>query len=271
MIEITDKEFSQFSAYIKKYYGINLKNEKKVMFIGRLQNVLLEAGCNSFAEYYEHIITDITGQAAITLIDKITTNHTFFMREADHFKFFQDKVLPFLKLSVRDKDLRIWCAASSSGEEAYTIAMIIDEFFGYDKLMWDKKILATDISESVLDIAERGIYSSERIKPLPIQWKQNYFRKFDEDNWIVNSMIKNEVIFRKFNLMENIFPFKRKLHVIFCRNVMIYFDNDTKDRLIRKFYDSLESGGYLFLGHSETINRIGSDFEYVMPSVYRKN
>ncbi len=271
MIEITDKEFSTFSLYIKKNYGIYLKSEKKLMFTGRLQSVLADVGCDNFSEYYDYVISDPTGQAAIRLIDKVTTNHTFFMREADHFKFFQEKVLPYLHKSVQNKDLRIWCAASSSGEEAYTLAMIMDEYFGSEKMLWDRKVLATDISESVLDTAVKGIYSDERIQPLPLHWKQNYFKKFDSENWIVNNVIKSEVIFRKFNLMEEIFPFKKKMHVIFCRNVMIYFDNDTKDRLIQKFYDSLERGGYLFLGHSETINRFTSDFEYVMPSVYRKN
>lgn len=271
MIEITDKEFSQFSVYIKRNYGINLKTEKKLMFSGRLQNVLTDIGCESFSDYYEYVRSDSSGQAAITLIDKVTTNHTFFMREADHFTFFQEKVLPYLKRSVQSKDLRIWCAASSSGEEAYTLAMILDEYFGAEKLLWDKKILATDISESVLDVATRGIYSNDRIKPLPTQWKQKYLKKYDSENWVIHNSIKNEVIFRKFNLMEGFFPFRKKFNVIFCRNVLIYFDSETKDQLIQKFYDALEVGGYLFLGHSETINRFGSCFDYVMPSVYRKN
>ncbi len=270
MIDITDKEFNKFSIFIKRNYGINLKKEKKVMFMGRMQNVLSDSGFDNFDDYYDYVVSDITGQAAITLIDKVSTNHTYFMREADHFKYFQDKILPYLKATVQNKDLRIWCAASSTGEEAYTIAMILDEFFGNDKLLWDKKILASDISESVLDTASKGIYSSERIKPLPSQWRQNYFRKYDNENYIINNFIKNEVLFRKFNLMENVFPFKKKIHVIFCRNVMIYFDNETRDGLIRKFYDTIEPGGYLFLGHSETINRSCSNFEYVMPSVYRK-
>lgn len=270
MIDITENEFSQFSLFIKRNYGINLKSEKKVMFTGRLQGVLSDIGCESFTDYYEYIVSDTTGQAAITLIDKVTTNHTFFMREADHFAYFKEQILPYLKLTVTDRDLRIWCAASSSGEEAYTLAMILDEYFGTEKLLWDKKILATDISESVLSTAIKGIYSEERICPLPTLWKQNYFQKYNDENWVVRNSIKNEVIFRRFNLMEQYFPFKKKFHVIFCRNVMIYFDNETKDNLIRKFYDSLERGGYLFLGHSETINRMNSNFEYVMPSVYRK-
>ncbi len=271
MVEITEKEFKQLTEYVKKNYGINLKTEKKVLVMGRLQGVLLDAGCNSFTEYFEYVLADRTGQAVITLIDKISTNHTFFMRESGHFDFLRDHVLPGLKESVHEKDLRIWCAASSTGEEAYTLAMLLDEYLGPEKSWWDKKILATDISQSALETAVRGIYSDERITPLPVHWKQNYFRRYDEENWIVEERIRNEIIFRKFNLMESFFPFKKKFHVIFCRNVMIYFDNETRDLLVDKFYSHLEPGGYLFIGHSETINRVRSEFQYIMPAVYRKN
>lgn len=270
MLEITEKEFKQLTEYIKKDYGINLKEEKKILVAGRLQTVLLQTGCNSFTEYFEYVLGDKTGQAVVTLIDKISTNHTFFMREAAHFEFLKHNVLPALKKSVHEKDLRIWCAASSTGEEAYTIAMLLDEYFGQERLWWDKKILATDISRSVLETAIRGIYSNERIKPLPSQWKRNYFCKYDEENFIVEDKIKNEIIFRKFNLMEPIFPFKKKFHVIFCRNVMIYFDDETRETLVDKFYNHLESGGYLFIGHSETITRMKPGFRYIMPAVYRK-
>ena len=270
MIAITEKEFKQLAEYIKMNYGIHLKKEKMTLVIGRLHHVLQERGFTNFTDYYNYVIADKTGQAVITLIDKITTNHTFFMREADHFYYFKDKVLPFLMQSVKDKDLRIWCAACSSGEEAYTLAMIMDEFFGQEKLFWDTKVLATDISEKVLDAARQGIYSQERIAPLPARWKANYFRKLDQESFEVVDRIKKEVIYRKFNLMEAVFPFKKKFHAIFCRNVMIYFSKQTKEELIRKFYNHLEYGGYLFIGHSESLNRETSGFKYIMPAVYRK-
>jgi chemotaxis protein methyltransferase CheR len=270
MISITHKEFKQLSDFIKANYGINLKEEKIALLTGRLHNVIEQGGFDSFGSYYDYIINDSSGEAVITLINKITTNHTFFMREADHFYFFRDHVLPYLADTVKEKDLRIWCAACSSGEESYTLAMIIDEYFGKDKLFWDTKILATDISEKVLTIAKAGIYSNERVSPLPAQWKMNYFRKQNSDNVTVVDKIKNEVIYRKFNLMDHVFPFKKKFHVIFCRNAMIYFDNNTKTELVNKFYESLEHGGYLFIGHSESLNRETTKFSYVRPSVYRK-
>lgn len=270
MITITDKEFNLLADYIKKNYGIHLKKEKQSLISGRLHNVLLSKNIGSFSDYYDYIVSDKTGDVVVTLVDKITTNHTFFMREADHFYYFRDKVLPYLTQTVRDKDLRIWCAACSSGEEAYTLSMILDEFYGKEKMWWDTKVLATDISNKVLDIAKKGIYSNEKIAPLPMQWKMNYFKKHDFENSVVTDKIRNEVIYRKFNLMDTVMPFKKKFHSIFCRNVMIYFDNKTKEELVERFYDSMEYGGYLFIGHSESLDRDTTRFKYVKPAVYRK-
>jgi chemotaxis protein methyltransferase CheR len=270
MLAITQTEFKQLSEFIHFNYGIHLKEEKQALVNGRLYNVLQQAGFKSFTDYYNHLIEDKTGEAVITLIDKITTNHTFFMREADHFYYFRDKVLPYLASTVGDKDLRIWCAASSTGEEPYTLAMIIDEFFGKEKMFWDTKILATDIAQKVLEIAKKGVYGNERIAPLPSHWKTKYFKKYDNENSILFDKIRNEVIYRKFNLMDTVFPFKKKFHTVFCRNVMIYFDNKTKNELIHKIYDQMEYGGYLFIGHSESLNRETTKFKYVMPAVYRK-
>ena len=270
MISITEKEFKQFAEYIKANYGLNLKAEKQSMVAGRLNNVILNGHFNSLSEYLNHVVADKSGQAAEALLDKITTNHTFFMREAEHFYYFRDKVLPIFASALRERDLRIWSAACSSGEEPYTLAMIIDEFFKKEKMLWDTKILATDISSSVLDIAKKGVYSKERISALPLSWKLNYFKELDEENSVLTEKIRNEVIYRKFNLMDSVFPFKRKFHVIFCRNVMIYFDSKTKDELVEKLYELTEYGGYLFIGHSESLNRDFTRYRYVMPAVYRK-
>lgn len=267
---ITEKEFRLLAEYIEKNYGIHLKKEKQTLVTGRLHNTLAQLGFDSYLDYYKHLIEDKTGEASSILIDKITTNHTYFMREAEHFYFFRDKVLPYLKKSSIEKDLRIWCAASSTGEEPYIIAMILDEFFNKEKLWWDTKVLATDISQSVLETAKKGIYSNEKLLSMPKNWKLNYFNQYDKENSVVIDRIKNEVIYRKFNLMENIFPFRKRFHVIFCRNVMIYFNNETKDRLVNKFYDIMEPGGYLFIGLSESLNREKTRFKYISPAVYRK-
>lgn len=270
MITITDKEFKQLSKYINANYGIYLKEEKRSLVMGRLFNVLTQNNFNNFSEYFNYVVSDKTGKAINALIDRITTNHTFFMREADHFYYFKDKVLPYLASTVKEKDLRIWSAGCSTGEEPYTLAMIIDEFFGNEKMWWDTKILATDISSKVLNTAIEGIYSNEEIATLPVSWRLKYFKKLDDENSVLVDKIRNEVIYRKFNLMDEIFPFKRKFHVIFCRNVMIYFDAGTRKELANKFYDLTEHGGYLFIGHSESLNREETKYKYIMPAVYRK-
>jgi chemotaxis protein methyltransferase CheR len=271
MIEtISDSEFRQLAHFIQDHYGIHLKQEKKTLVMGRLNQVLLQMGFSNFTEYINYLKNNPSGEVAATLENKITTNHTFFMREPEHFYFLRDVVLPFVKLTVKSRDLRIWCAACSTGEEPYTLAMIIDEYFGADKSGWDTKILATDLSGQALATAQEGVYSDHRLDPLPLTWRNHYFQKHGTDDSVVIDRIRREVIFRKLNLMTTQFPFKKKMHAIFCRNVMIYFDNPAKEELIQRFYDILEPGGYLFIGHTESIPRGTSRFIYVMPAVYRK-
>jgi chemotaxis protein methyltransferase CheR len=262
MIDITDEEFYELVGFIKNNYGINIKEEKRVLLMGRLSSTLAQGGYENFSEFSEALIIKKSSKAVTDLVNNITTNHTFFMREKDHFSYFKNTVLPYLERSVPDRDLRIWCAACSSGEESYTLAMIIDEYFGKKKLFWNSKILATDISERVLNEAKNGVYSNEKLQTIPSLWSMNYFRKYDDKNSIVIDALKNDVLYRRFNLMEKNFPFKKKFQVIFCRNVLIYFDNNTKIELVRKFYDCLEDGGYLFIGHSEAIAKNESDFKY---------
>lgn len=270
MMVIQEQEFRQFADYIKTKYGIHFKSEKKTLVEGRLGHVLASMNMSSLTEYMKYVAADKTGQAAALMLDRITTNHTFFMREPEHFQFFRDIVLPCLSETVKDKDLRIWSAACSTGEEPYTLAMLIDEFFGSNKTAWDTKILATDISQGALTAAKAGIYGNDKITGLPESWKRKYFKAHDEQRYILSEKIKNEVIFSNINLMDTAFPFKRRMHVIFCRNVMIYFDNETKDKLAQRLYDITEPGGFLFIGHSEGLNRETTRYRYVMPAVYRR-
>jgi len=271
MINISRKEFTQLATFIQANYGIHLKAEKTTLVTSRLHNVLQQLGINNFTDYYQHVIADKSGAAVGELIDKMTTNHTFFMRESNHFHLYKDKILPHLAASLKSKDLRVWCAGCSTGEEAYTLAMLTDEFFGNEKLDWDTKLLATDISDRALNAATNGVYDREDIEVLPKRWQLNYFTKWGEDKVRINDEIKKEIIFRRFNLMTTSFPFRKKFHIIFCRNVMIYFDHHTKTQLVQRFNEWLEPGGYLFIGHSETIDRNQSGFSYVMPAVYRKH
>lgn len=266
---MNDKEFEEISKYIKQYCGINLSS-KKTLVESRLSTYITKKGFSSFASYFNYALNEQTGDEFKHLISVLTTNHTFFMRESKHFTYFKETVLPILVKNSMDKDLRIWSAGCSTGEEPYTLAIIIDEFFGADKNNWDTKILATDISENVIEIAKKGSYTEEQMELVSDVWKLNYFDKIDKFNYVVKDKIKNEIILRCFNLMANHYPFKKKFHVIFCRNVMIYFDYETKLKLLNKFYDILEPGGYLFLGYSESININDTLFRYVIPSVYQK-
>jgi chemotaxis protein methyltransferase CheR len=270
VITITEQEFKQLAEYIEQNYGIHIKKEKKLILSSRLYNELVNNNCENFTQYFEFIRSDKSGKALIELVNKITTNHTFFMREADHFNYFRENVLPYLAKTVKNKDLRIWSAGCSTGQEPYTLAIIIDDFFKNEKALWDTKILATDISNKVLYEAINGIYGKDEVEGLPSMWRLNYFEKLDNGNYMINNKIKKEVIFRRFNLMEKVFPFKKKFHVIFCRNVMIYFRHSTKMELINKFYDIMEYGGYLFIGHTESIPRNETGFQYILPGIYRK-
>lgn len=270
MIDMTIEDYKKFARFIKSNYGIDLKDEKQTLVTGRLQAMFSQSEHKSFAEFLNSVTTSADSDTVSRIVDKITTNHTFFMREAQHFNFFRDKVLPYLENTVKDKDLRVWCAACSTGEEAYTLSMVMDEYFGPNRVWWDKKLLATDLSETVLAAARTGIYADDRLTPLPPNWRLDYFRSRMDGTSEVIDRIKNEVIFRKYNLVSRDIPFRRKFHVIFCRNVMIYFDGKTRDALVERFYNLTEPGGYLFIGHSETINRDVSKYKYIMPAVYRK-
>lgn len=270
MNEIKTSEFEKIRSFIKAKYGITLSDEKKSLMFSRLRPVLRNLGFDNFGQYYDYLVGDKTGRACITFIDRMTTNHTFFMREVEHFYYFRDTVLPYLEQTVKDGDLRIWCAGCSSGEEAYTLEIILDEYFKTKGGKWDTELLATDISSTVLNKASAGIYTKEQIAPLTDNWKKNYFKPFDENNVEVKENIKEKITYRKFNLMNAKFPFKRKFHVIFCRNVMIYFDNKTREELVEKFYNASEEGAYLFIGHSESLNNVNTKYKYIMPAVYRK-
>jgi len=270
MPEMTETEYQKLSHLIYSVSGISLKDSKQALLTSRLAGVLAQSGRKNFTEYYNSLISDSSGAAVASLVDRITTNHTYFMREPAHFNYFRDTVLPYLRKTVVDRDLRVWSAACSSGEEAYTLAMILDEFLDTDRTRWDSKVLATDVSEKVLKDASRGVYTQDRVEPLPSLWKQRYLARLPDGNYEVVDRIKKEVIYRRFNLIDPVYPFRKKFHVIFCRNVMIYFDSDTRASIINKFYDMTEPGGYLFIGHSEAIDRSKSQYKYVMPAVYRK-
>ena len=270
MIRLKHDEFIYLRTYIYERYGIFLRDEKKTLVDGRVQRILDTLNMKSFEEFNHYLLKDQTGAAADLLIDKVTTNYTYFMRESSHFEFLMKEALPYWKMRIKDGDLRVWCAACSSGQEAYTIAMFMEEFFSLDKKRWDKKLLATDISKEILAKARQGCYKEEEMSKLPEYWKKRYFSQKVSGLYEVKPIIKEEILFRQFNLMTKPFPFKKPFHIIFCRNVMIYFDDVAKRQLIEKIYESLEVGGYLIIGKSESLGIQLGGLHYICPSIYQK-
>lgn len=267
MIKLTDSEFLEFVEYMQKNYGIDL-SKKKILIEGRLSNLIARKGMSSFGEFLDSIKKNNKEELTL-LINKLTTNYTFFYREESHFKYLREVILPYEENNNKSKTINIWSAGCSSGEEPYTIAMVINDYFKFSANKWKVQILATDISENVLSKAREGIYSGDSIKSLPESYKKRYFVKIDDGFYQVSPEIKSQVTFKVFNLMDPIVA-KNKYDVIFCRNVMIYFNAETKMRLVNKFYEATKPGGYLMIGHAETIQRNQSKYIYVNPAIYKK-
>ena len=271
MKHISNSEFDALRDYMQRHFGIHLTEKKRTLVMSRLSKVLEDMNIDSYSAFMNKVESDMSGEAQSLLLDRLTTNHTFFYREMKHFEFFQMYILPQLEqANGRTKDLRIWSAGCSTGDEAYTLSMLMKEYFKNAWAHWNVNVLATDISRNVLETARQGKYDSEALKEMPKEWTRKYFFVNSDGTAQIKDEIRDNVTFRRFNLMSP-FPFRRPFHVIFCRNVMIYFNQDTKLKLVNKFYDALEPGGYFIVGHSESIDLQRTRFRYVQPSVYRKD
>lgn len=267
---MTQEEFMRICCFVKDRYGIDMIRKKEIVQ-GRLDNYIHANGFLNYRDYMNAVESDATGRLERELVNILTTNHTFFMREFEHFDYLRQVVLPYLKQKEAGRrDLCIWCGAASTGQEPYMLAMLLKDYFGLEHEMWDTRVLATDISTEVLGQAQKGIYEKEQIEALPDSWKRRFLKSINSGaQYEINKEIKDEVLFRQFNLMDP-FPFKRKMHIVFLRNVMIYFDKETKQELIGKVYDAMEPGGYLFIGRTETIDRSEVPFRLIQPSIFRK-
>ncbi len=268
-LPLSDADFHRLYSHIKANYGIDL-GKKKQLIVSRLSNTLISQGYTGFSQYVDEVISGKDKEMVTSMLNKLTTNYTYFLREEAHFKYLWDTVLPALaQKHARDKVLSIWSAGCSSGEEPYTISMYLKEFFGPQAGSWDTRILATDISQQILSTARNPVYQADSLSRLPAAWKQKYFVKGSSDSYTLAPSIKQNVIFQTFNLMDPI-RFRRPFDLIFCRNVMIYFDQPTKDALVKRFFNATVPGGYLFIGHSEGLNKADCPYKYVMPAIYQK-
>ena len=271
--ELTDADFRKLSRLIYDKCGICLSEGKEALVRSRLGKKIREGQFGSFRNYYQHVINDTSGKALVELLDSISTNFTSFFREEKHFEFLRSELLPELidTKQDRDKTLRFWSAGCSSGEEPYSIAITLLETIK-NPSAWDVKILATDISTKVLGVAQSGVFRQDRVKAISRDLLKKYFLRGDR-NWKdfvrVKDSLKQHIQFKRLNLVTP-FSFNEPFDCIFCRNVMIYFDNKTRTDLVNRFCDCMAKGGAFLIGHSESLNGIRHVFRYVKPAVYRK-
>lgn len=276
-LKITNEEFTQLRDYIYEQCGIYIAETRKYLVENRLSNRLKDLNLKNFGEYYYYLRFDANRRAEMTkLFEVITTNETSFYRNPPQLQVFQEKVLKaeLDKLrAARTRKLRIWSAGCSTGEEPYTLAMILNEVLKNEILTWDIKITANDLSEAVLHSARRGIYSDYALRTTPPEIVARYFKK-DGNNYHVEPKLKNLISFGPINLSDKMM-LKRveRSHIVFCRNVIIYFDDEMKRQVIESFYDNLLPGGCLLIGHSESLHNISRAFKpehHVGTIVYRK-
>jgi chemotaxis protein methyltransferase CheR len=263
---LSPREFDQITDLAYRTCGIDLKNGKQELVQARLGKKIRQGQFKSFKHYYEHVVADTTGEELIALLDALATNFTSFLREATHFDFLRKTIVPELKGPIR-----IWSAACSTGEEPYTIAFSLLEELG-TSAAGRINILASDISSRALAAAERGAYEVERFKEFPRDWFRKYLLRGSDrwEGWYrVKPPIRSMIEFRRLNLMETLCP-AQLFHVIFCRNVMIYFNKETQQHLVNRFASCLAPGGYLLIGHSESLTGLKHPYEYIKPAVYRK-
>ncbi len=265
--ELTDRQFKKISRLVYELCGINLKEGKQALVRARLMKRLRVLKLESFDAYIQYIESKAGHHELSFMVDVMTTNKTNFFREPEHFRYLCDHILPGLRV----RRMRFWTAACSSGEESFSLAMLLREHV-YDIDRKDIKILATDISMRMLEKARDAVYTEELIRDVPPLLLQKYFVKFQKEGnkyYRVKDSIRAMVQLGWLNLMDP-WPMKGPFTVIFCRNVMIYFDRPTQQRLINRFWELLEPGGHLFVGHSEGLSAVKHSFKYVRPAVYQK-
>jgi len=265
---LTSTEYRNFCDLAYQRCGLHIKEGKEQLVSSRLMKVMREAGIESFEDYYRAVVTDTTGKRIQGFIDALSTNHTSFFRESAHFDFFLEKILPALK---DRSEIAVWSAACSSGEEPYTIAFVILEALGEEALP-RINLLGTDISTRVLARARKGLFENDRISGVPQNVLRRYFLKGGGkwSEWVmVKKAIRDQVRFERVNLVEEL-PHVGEFPLIFCRNVMIYFDAKTQERVVRSLSRCLEPGGYLFIGHSESLSAVSHQLQFVAPAIYRK-
>ncbi len=272
--KMTDEDFSRLSSFVYEELGIKMPYPKKIMLQGRLQKRVVDLKMSSFKEYIDFVFSkEGQEEEIIKMIDLITTNKTDFFRESSHFDFLSETVLPDICTTKNARrTIRIWSAGCSSGEEPYTLAIVMKEFLESHP-DFDFEIYATDISLRILQKAATAIYPEDRISMIPLHLKKKYFLKSkDPANRTVRLVpeIRSKVTFHRLNLMDQYYVVEKEFDIVFCRNVLIYFDRQTQQDVICKLAGKLKTDGYFFLGHSESITNMKVPLQQIKPTIFRK-
>lgn len=265
MISMDDKTFAQYSSLIYAQSGITLGETKKELVRARLAKRMRILGISDYRDYYQYVIHDQTGQEMTLLLDVISTHVTSFFREKDHFQFLASVMKDWYAKGQRR--FRFWSAGCSTGEEPVSLAITLLDSLPADRSL-DLKILATDISRPALEIARKGRYEKAKVAHLSAQ-EAKYFRSIDQGYVEISDQLKKVLIFNYLNLQAE-YPFQGPMDAIFCRNVMIYFDEKGRSEIIQRFYRVLRARGYLMVGHSESLLGMANGLQYVRPSIYQK-
>ncbi|MDU0112511.1 protein-glutamate O-methyltransferase CheR [Psychrosphaera aquimarina] len=267
---LSEKDFKFICEFVYEHTGIVLGASKREMVYRRLSRIIRERDFDSFTQYCQLLRTDPKGEMDY-FVNSITTNLTSFFRENHHFEYLTNTELPKLLKNKKDKKIRIWCSASSTGEEPYSIAMTVVDSMSEKLSNWDVKILATDIDSNVLTKGSEGIYP-DKDDLMPAEFKKRFFSSgTGQNNKLIKakSSIRNLITFKQLNLLHE-WPMKGPFDVIFCRNVIIYFDKETQNDLFIRFYELLTPGGLLILGHSENLGKCQQHFENIGRTIFRK-
>ena len=272
-IELSNAEFTKLGNFIYSNYGIKMPIAKKELLKARLQSRLRANNIESFKEYCEYIFSGKDGESEIIhMIDVVSTNKTDFFREPAHFEHMTTVLLPDYSAKNPGRELKIWSSACSSGEEAYTIGMVVNEFSD-TKSKIDFSILGTDISTRILERAARAVYLEDRILPIPLHMKKKYLLRnvnAEKTDFRIVPELRKKTRFQRLNLMDNAYGVPKDFDIVFCRNVLIYFDRETQEKVLNKLCSHLKTGGTFFLGHSESITGLNLPLKQIKPTVFIK-
>ncbi|HEY9018328.1 protein-glutamate O-methyltransferase CheR [Thiomicrospira sp.] len=267
--DFSDKDFKRVKSMVYDFAGIDLNESKKNLVYNRLAKRIRFLQMNRFGEYLDYV-EEVGEEEFVNLINAITTNLTFFFRENHHFEYLANQVIPHLLAKNKTtKKIRIWSAGCSTGEEPYSLAIVLKEAVPAG---WDARVLATDLDTTVVETAQRGVYNIERLKGVSEARKKRWFLKGsgEREGFVkVKPELQQIIDFGQINLM-NEWPIRDKIDVIFCRNVVIYFDKPTQSKLFNRYADLLQEDGHLFIGHSESLYKVCDRFELLGQTVYRK-